>query len=557
MDRVAAITVHPLILVVERDEDQRALLADELDDRYGRHYDVAVVATNEEASDRLDRAGRDDVALVLAAWKHDVQILVATRARHPHAKRALLIGWNEHRSAREALVDLLSRGAADYYVTKPTVVPDERFHRAICEFLDEWWRQRGQVSNAVRVVADERSSRTHETLDLLQRHDFPYVFDDLQSDAGRAVVAQLGLASPPSRVVLIEGAAPLVDPSDLEIAEALGARTQPGLGTYDLVVIGGGPAGLAAAVTAGSEGLRVALVERTSMGGQAGTSSMIRNYLGFPRGISGAELAARAFDQAVLFGTEMVYGGDVSDIRVDGDLRMVELADGRSIPARAVVIATGVAYRRLAIPALEALHGVGVHYGSVLSEARALEGAHACVVGGGNSAGQAALHLSQFAATVTIVVRSESLAASMSDYLVRSIDRTPNITIRYRTEIVGGGGDGHLEWIDVRSSSTGDVERLATAALFVLIGADPCTEWLPPTIERDAWGYIATGGHCQCNFPTQGGRAPLMFETTMPGVFAVGDVRQGAAKRVASATGEGAVCVRILHEYLDAIPAAV
>jgi thioredoxin reductase (NADPH) len=552
---VSADPARPLILVVERDEDQRALLADELDDRYGRHYDVAVVASNDDASGWLERAERDDVALVLADWKSGTPILTATRARHPHAKRALLVGWNEHRSAREAIVELLSRGAADYYVAKPTVAPDERFHRAICEFLDEWWRLRGRESNAVRIIGDERSPQLHETLDLLHRHDFPYVFHDLESDAGRAVLDQLGLASPPARVVLIEGTAPLIDPTDLEIARALGARTEPGGGKYDVVVIGGGPAGLAAAVTAGSEGLRVALVERTSMGGQAGTSSMIRNYLGFPRGISGAELAARAFDQAVLFGTEMVYGGDVVDIRVEGDLRVVELADGRTIPTRAVVIASGVSYRRLAVPALEALHGVGVHYGSVLAEARTLVGAHACVVGGGNSAGQAALHLSQFADSVTIVVRSQSLAASMSDYLIRSIERTPNIAIRYCTEVVDGGGEGHLEWIAVRDSSTGEVERLSTAALFVLIGADPCTAWLPPTIQRDAWGYIATGGHCQCSFPADGGRAPLMFETTLPGVFAVGDARQGAAKRVASATGEGAVCVRILHEYLDAVPA--
>jgi thioredoxin reductase (NADPH) len=297
------------------------------------------------------------------------------------------------------------------------------------------------------------------------------------------------------------------------------------------------------------------MVERTSMGGQAGTSSMIRNYLGFPRGISGAALAARAFDQAVLFGTEMVYGGDVVDIHVDGDLRVVVIADGTTIPTRAVVIATGVAYRTLAVPALEALQGLGVHYGSVLAEARALDGQHACVVGGGNSAGQAALHLAQFAKTVTIVVRSRSLAASMSDYLVKSIARTPNIEIRYTTEVVDGGGDGHLEWIDVRNSSTNEVERLQVASLFVLIGADPHTDWLPPSIQRDGWGYIATGGHCQCSFPADGGRAPLMFETTMPGVFAVGDARQGSSKRVASATGEGAVCIRVVHDHLTGLSA--
>ncbi len=543
---------RPSIIVVARDPETRQLLDEELAARYGHHYDLAVVVSNDEAFCHLEAADEGSVALVLADRERAMPVLAATRTRHPHAKRALLIGWNEQRSAREEIVGALSRGEADYYVTTPTSVPDERFHRAITEFLDEWWRLRERSSDAVQVIGDEHSARIHETLDLLHRHDFPYVFHDSRSDTGRSALEPLGLTSVPMRVILIEGAPPLVDPSDLDIARALGARTQPGDGTYDVAVIGGGPAGLAAAVTAGSEGLRVALVERTSMGGQAGTSSMIRNYLGFPRGVSGAELATRAFDQAVLFGTEMVYGGDVVDIRADGDSRVVELADGTTIEARAVVIATGVSYRTLAIPSLETLHGAGVNYGSVLAEAQALAGKHACVVGGGNSAGQAALHLAQFAKSVTIVVRSKSLAASMSDYLVKSINRTPNIEIRYTTEIVDGGGQGHLEWIDVRNSSTGDVERIDTASLSVLIGADPHTDWLPDSVERDAWGYIATGGDCQCHPPETGERERLLFETTLPGVFAVGDARRGATKRVASAAGEGAVCIRFVHDHLDA-----
>jgi thioredoxin reductase (NADPH) len=287
------------------------------------------------------------------------------------------------------------------------------------------------------------------------------------------------------------------------------------------------------------------------MGGQAGTSSMIRNYLGFPRGVSGAELARRAFDQAVLFGTEMVYGGDVIGVRADGDVRIVELADGTTLTTRAVVVATGVSYRPFDVPSLAPLNGVGVFYGSAMSEARALAGEQACVVGGGNSAGQAAMHVAQFAKQVTILVRSDTLAASMSDYLVKSIERTPNIDIRYDTEVADGGGDGRLEWLDLKDRMTGAIERTAAAALFVLIGADPRTDWLPPTVARDPWGYIATGGHCQCHFNGDGERPPLMFETTMPGVFAVGDVRQGSVKRVASAAGEGAVCVRLVHEYLD------
>ncbi|HZR12197.1 MAG TPA: FAD-dependent oxidoreductase [Acidimicrobiia bacterium] len=544
---------RPRIVAVDHEASTRARLADELDSRYGRHYDVVVARSGEDVLADLDDAASADVALVLAERRDDhSQLLTRVRARHPHAKRALLVGWNENRSAREEVVQLLARGDADYYVTKPMGSPDERFHRAVTELLDDWWRLRGRPYDTVNVIGDVRSARVHEICDLLHRHDFPYAFHSVDSDAGRAALEAAGMTPTREPVVVVEGHAPLVDPANLDVAEALGARTRAGEGTYDVVVIGGGPAGLAAAVYAGSEGLRVALVERTSMGGQAGTSSMIRNYLGFPRGISGAELATRALDQAILFGTEMVYGGDVVALRAEGPLRIVELADGTSLTTRAVVIATGVAYRTLDVPSLDALNGVGVHYGSAMSQARALTGEHVCVVGGGNSAGQAAIHLAQYAAQVTIVVRSTSLAASMSDYLVKSIERTRNIEIRYATEVADGGGDGRLEWIDLRDRSTGVIARTGAAALFVLIGADPCTDWLPPSVARDAWGYIATGGHCDCHVDDDATRAPLMFETTMPGVFAVGDVRQGSVKRVASAAGEGAVCVRVVHEYLDA-----
>jgi len=556
MHHEQGLTQRPRIVAADRDAGTASLLADELHARYGRHYDVVVVASNEEARAHL-RVGQGDVALVVADRADDgVALLATTRTLHPRAKRVLLIGWNENRSAREEIVAAITRGDVDYYVAKPTAPSDERFHRAITEFLDDWWRLRGRSFEAICIVADDHSARAHEICDLLHRHDFAYAFHGVDSDAGRAALAAADVDPAATPIVIVDGGPPLVAPTNLEIAEALGARTRPGEGTYDVVVIGGGPAGLAAAVYAGSEGLRVALVERTSMGGQAGTSSMIRNYLGFPRGVSGAELATRAFDQAILFGTEMVYGGDVVAVHADRDLRLVELADGTTITTRTVVIATGVAYRTLEVASLDAFHGVGVYYGSAMSEARALAGHDACVVGGGNSAGQAAMHLGQFARRVTIIVRSNTLAASMSDYLVKSIERTPNIDIRFVTEIVGGGGDGRLEWIDLEDRTTGTIERVAAAALFVLIGAEPHTAWLSPSVQRDAWGYIATGGQCECHIELGGARSPLMFETTMPGVFAVGDVRQGSVKRVASAAGEGAVCVRIIHDYLDELDIA-
>jgi thioredoxin reductase (NADPH) len=545
-------TQRPRIVASDRDAATVSLLADELHARYGRDYDVVVAASSEDARAYLGEVTPSDIALVVADRADDgVALLAATRTLHPRAKRVLLIGWNENRSAREEIVTAITRGDVDYYVAKPTAPPDERFHRAISEFLDDWWRLRGRSFEAIRVVADDRSARAHEICDLLHRHDFPYAFHGVDSDAGRAALKAAAVDPTATPIVIVDGRPPLIDPTNLEVAEALGARTRPGEGTYDVVVIGGGPAGLAAAVYAGSEGLRVALVERTSMGGQAGTSSMIRNYLGFPRGVSGAELATRAFDQAILFGTEMVYGGDVVALHADRDLRVVELADGATLTTRAVVIATGVAYRTLEAASLDAFHGVGVHFGSAMSEARALTGHDVCVVGGGNSAGQAAMHLAQFARSVTMIVRSNTLAASMSDYLVKSIERTPSIDIHFETEVVGGGGDGRLEWIDLEDRTTGTIERVAAAALFVLIGAEPRTAWLSPSVQRDAWGYIATGGHCECHIELGGERAPLMFETTMPGVFAVGDVRQGSIKRVASAAGEGAVCVRIIHDYLD------
>ena len=289
--------------------------------------------------------------------------------------------------------------------------------------------------------------------------------------------------------------------------------------------------------------MRTALIEPTAMGGQAGTSSMIRNYLGFPRGISGAELAARAFDQAILFGTEMIYGHAASGLRADGDLRIVQLTDGTDVPARAIVIATGVSYRRLDVPSLAPFNGVGVYYGAASSEAAALAGRDVFVVGGGNSAGQAAVHLAKFASRATILVRGESLAQSMSEYLITEIDATPNIDLMCGVEVVGGAGDGRLETIDVRRPHSGAVDTLPAAALFILIGAEPFTQWLPPEVERYDWGFVMTG-------PSDEAPSRLPFESTLPGVFAVGDVRRDSTKRVGRRSGKGAVCVRLVHEYV-------
>lgn len=538
---------RPAILALEPDESDRARLVRELTGRYGDDYDVEVHGSAARAAERLQVV--EQLALVLAPNDDDGSALLrAARPMHAHATRVLLLGWNESRAERERLIHALNRGDADYFVVRPLAAGDERFHRTVTELLDEWWRLRGRPFATIVIVGEEHTRRAHEVRDLLQRHDLPFVFHPVESGEGRQVLADASIElAPGSVLVAVHGSPPLVDPSNIEVAHAIGARTRPRDGIHDVAVIGGGPAGLAAAVTAGSEGLRTALIERTSMGGQAGTSSLIRNYLGFPRGISGAELASRALEQAILFGAEMVYGGDAVALAPDPDgLFTVTFADGSTLETRTVVLATGVAYRRLELPAIEALVGLGVFYGAAMSEAPTLTGEHVVVVGGGNSAGQAAMHLARFAARVTILVRSESLAASMSEYLITSIDRTPNIEVRYDSAVADGGGAGHLEWIDVEDTRSGAVERVTTRGLFVLIGADPCTEWLPDALERDDWGFVVTR-------PTADESG---FTTSMPGVFAVGDVRRGSVKRVASAAGEGSVSIRYVHDHLRDLTSA-
>jgi thioredoxin reductase (NADPH) len=503
----------PVILVVDPEADASDTV-EQLVERYSSDYTIVADADTVLASRRmraLASAG-DDVALILADRASSGAVLLdEARSVHPHARRGLLL--------------------------------DERFHRSITELLDEWWHIRSPRAAAVRIVGAERTARVHEMCDLLQRHDMPFAFHPADTEVGAALLQTAGVNPDSAPVVVLQDGRTFVDPSNVVLAEALGARTRPGSGTYDLVVVGGGPAGLSAAVYAESEGLRTALIEPTAMGGQAGTSSMIRNYLGFPRGISGAELAARAFEQAILFGTEMIYGNSAAGLRAAGDLRILQLADGTEVPTRVVVVAAGVSYRTLDVPSLEAFHGLGVYYGAATSEAAALAGQEVFVVGGGNSAGQAALHLAKFASRVTILVRSESLAQSMSEYLITEIDATPDIDVMYGVEVVGGAGDGRLETIDVRHRLAEAVDTLPAAALFILIGAEPNTQWLPPDVARDDWGFVITG-------PSQDAPSRLLFESTLPGVFAIGDVRRDSIKRVASAVGEGAVCVRLVHQYL-------
>ncbi len=549
----------PVLVVVDAEDASLQALARELESRYGAHYQVVSGSSAEVALARLAelKAARADVPLVLAGQRlpgmGGTQLLARVRDIFPTARRGLLVTWGDM-TAPAPFLEAAALGWLEFYLIKPTWSPDEQFHRVITESLEEWWREQGRPSEGVlvTVIGDEPSARVHELRDLLARGSAPFGFHPSDSPEGQAALRRLGVSEPAGPVLSLSTGAVLVDPANAELAEALGLAVRPAGQVYDVVIVGAGPAGLAAAVYAASEGLSTALLEREAFGGQAGTSSRIRNYLGFPDGVSGAELAQRAYQQAWAFGIQFVYGNPATSLAKDQDLLVVGLEDGSQARARAVVIAAGVSYRRLGVPELEALAGAGVFYGAGTIEAQAVTGKPAFVVGGGNSAGQAALHLSKYAQQVTILIRSQSLAASMSDHLIRQIDAAPNVDVRYRCEVAGGGGSGHLEQLLLRDRDTGQTERVPAAGLFILIGAQPFTGWLPETVKRDQWGFILTGPDTGQDWPLL--RAPFMMETTTPGVFAAGDVRHGSMKRVAAAVGDGSTAIRLIHDYLALAP---
>ena len=446
-------------------------------------------------------------------------------------------------------------------MTLPVQAPAEEFHRSITEFLREWNSQRGGGFEPVQVIGERWSARSQELRDLFSRHRVPAGFYDATSGRARQMLRGLGLASPDLPVVVLRFGTErtaLVNPSNLQIADAFGVMTPISPGeVFDVAVVGAGPAGLAAAVGASSEGLRTVVIEHEAIGGQAGTSSMIRNYPGFSQGISGARLAQEAWQQAWTFGTTFLYMRQAKSLAgKDGHYRL-RLSDGRVLTARTVIIATGVTYRRLGIPRLEDLQGRGVFYGAAASEAPAMRGQNVFVAGGGNSAGQAALYLAKWADRVTVLVRARSLADSMSDYLIREIGSAPNVDVCYRVQVADGTGAGHLESLVLQDTASGARRTVPADALFVLIGAQPRTQWLGSSVARDQRGFILTGPDLPAGTSSYWppGRPPLPLETSLPGVFAAGDVRQGSVKRVASAVGEGAAAIPLVHRHLHTTPA--
>ena len=553
---------QPVILVVDDDMSSLTITEQELRKRYGRDYRVLARQSAAAALDELRRLrleGRP-VAVVLADQNMPempgADFLGEARAIDPMAKRVMLVSWGD-RSAPEAILTGCAVGQIEFFVNKPWhTAPDERFHREVAGFLYEWSRLQRPVYEAVRVVGEPWASRSHELRDLLGRNGVAYGFYDAASDEGREILEDAGLDEPPALpVAVVFGGRVLVDPSNREVAEALGVRSRPSADECDLLIVGAGPAGLAAAVYGSSEGLGTVVLEREALGGQAGQSTMIHNYLGFPAGISGDELTFRAYEQAWQFGAEFLFSNEATTLAADGDAYLVDLTDGSSLRARAVVLAMGVTYRTLAVPRLDLFRGSGVFYGSVSSEARSLRDMDVFIVGGGNSAGQAAIHLAKFARRVTLVTRGDGLSDTMSRYLISFLENADLVSLRPRTVVVDGDGDTRLRTLTLEQVDTGDREVVPADALFVMIGADPHTSWLPHDIARDENGYLltgpdASGAGLERPWPLE--RLPLALETTLPGVFAAGDVRADSVKRVASAVGEGAVAVRLVQQHLAA-----
>ena len=549
----------PILLLVDDDLDQRAVAESQLCSRYGTDYQVLCAGSGDDPVRLLAelRDGQRQVSVVLAAQSMrgmtGTGLLAQVRQFHPAAKCLLLTEWG-YGPAPEAILQAIALGHIDDYVARPVLVPDERFHLAVTELLEDWASANRPRFELVRVVGEEWTARSHEIRDLLDRNAVPFGFYPVDSEQGKTLLRQGSPSAELPVLVLFDGQV-LASPSNTELAAALGVRTRPGATRYDLAVIGGGPAGLAAAVYGASEGLSTVLLEPEAIGGQAGTSSRIRNYLGFPTGVSGGELALRAFSQAWNFGAEYVYGNAAAGLRTDGPERVITLADGTEVRSRAVVIATGVSYRRLGIPALDALIGAGVFYGAATTEAAAMKGEEVFVVGGANSAGQAAVHLARYAARVTLLVRGPSLTASISEYLIKEITGTASIAVRPNTVVTGGGGTSRLESLTLQDRVSGTTETVPAVAVFVLIGAEPRTQWLPDAVVRDRWGFVVTGtdlladGHPPAGWSLP--RSPMFLETSLPGVFAVGDVRRGSVKRVASAVGEGSIAIRLVHDYLS------
>src|SRR5580704_3164927 len=545
------------ILTVDDDPAVSRAVARDLRRRYGDQYRIVRAESAASALEALRqmKLRGDLVAAILADYRmpqlSGIEFLEQAMDIYPGARRVLLTAYADTGAAIDAInvVDL------DHYLLKPWDPPEEKLYPVVDSLLDSWLSSDHRPVPETKVVGHRWSARSSEVREFLARNQVPYRWYSTDEPEGQRLLDAAeadGLSLP---VVITPDGDPLIEPSDAELAARVGLATTPSQDFYDLIVIGGGPAGLGAAVYGASEGLRTVLLERTATGGQAGQSSRIENYLGFPDGVSGAQLTDRARRQAAKFGAEVLTTRDVVGLEINGSARTVKFSDGSKLDAHSVILTTGVTYRQLAAPGLDGLTGAGVYYGSALTEAAACADNDVYIVGGANSAGQSAVYLSRGAKSVTLLVRGPSLTKSMSHYLIEQVENVPNITVRTCTTVVGARGDGHLEGLTLRDANTGETEDVTAQHLFVFIGAAPLTDWLDGVVERDDHGFVLTGpdlavdGQPPEEWPLD--RAPYHLEASVPGVFVAGDVRAESAKRVASAVGEGAMAVMLVHRYLE------
>lgn len=553
----------PILLTVDDDPDVLRAIEHDLRSQYGAEYRVISSDAPEAALDLLKglKVRNDAVALLLVDQRmpHMDGVTFLQEARHiyPDAKRTLLTAYADTNAA----ISAINQANLDYFFMKPWDPPTEHLYPQVDDLLDDWQASYRPAFQGIRVLGTRWSPRSYELRDFLARSHVPYQWIDVEYSANdpetKRLLEALGPDASDLPVVLFSDGTKLLNGVPAEVAQKVGLRTRAETSFYDLAIVGGGPAGLAAAVYGASEGLHTVMVEREAPGGQAGMSSRIENYLGFPAGLSGGDLARRAVVQARRFGVEILAPQEAVGVRTEGPYRIIKLADGNEISCHALMIASGVQWRRLEAPGVDQLQGAGVYYGGGATEALSCKGEIVYVVGGANSAGQAAMNFARYAERVVILVRGDSLSSTMSQYLIDQIKETPNIQLWTHAGVAEVHGETHLEEISVLCSDTNKTERVPASAMFIFIGALPRTDWLAGTIERDERGFILTGPDLMHGGERPKGwapdRDPFLLETNVPGIFAVGDVRHGSVKRVASGVGEGSVAVQFIHQYLSKV----
>ena len=551
---------RPVILTV--DDEQPVLNAIERDLRghYGKEYQIVKAGGGEEALAAVEQFKQRNLPLALFLVDQRMPTMCGTdflqeaQRLYPEARKVLLTAYAD----TEAAISSINEIGLDYYLMKPWDPPEQHLYPILDDLLGDWWATVPVPYDGIRVAGTLWSAQSHDTKDFLARNRIPYQWLDIEQDEeARALIETVDNPQRQLPVVFFPDGQVLVAPNFRTLAQFCGLQTEASASYYDLIVVGAGPAGLGAAVYGASEGLKTLLIDKEATGGQAGTSSKIENYLGFPRGISGTDLARRATAQASRLGAEILTAQEVVGVRVEDPYRIVELVDGTELSCRALVIATGVTVRRLTVPGVENLEGAGVYYGAAVTEAAHYSERHVYVLGGANSAGQGAMFFSRYASKVTMLVRGSSLAKGMSQYLVNQIDNTENIEVLTRTTVETVHGERHLESITLKDQRTGKEWAAPAVALFVFIGAEPHTEMVADVVERNRAGFILTGPDLMRGGRKPAGwklkRDPYLLETSVPGIFAAGDVRQGAVRRVASAVGQGAVAINFVHQYLKSV----